>query len=227
MKKFCTITLIAVMIMTGLCRNILAQEKNADQARKEEVLRAIEEQKKALNEQTKEIEKEQKELERQLSEDFGVNVDQNGNQVRIYRRGDRTLNADYFRMPNVPVVPMVPDIEMSFHMSDNIQRTSFEFSKSIKETSFKRDYSFDVDKAAKSVSMAVNGDCKQGEIRIKIITPQGKTYSDVVIDNFGNMNVRKSFNISETENQDKTGEWKMQIDAEKATGYFRLSFQTY
>jgi hypothetical protein len=75
--------------------------------------------------------------------------------------------------------------------------------------------------------MSINGDCKAGEIRIKILTPQGKTYSDVVIDEFGNLNVRKSFNISDKENQDKTGEWKFVINSDKATGFFRISFQTY
>jgi len=75
--------------------------------------------------------------------------------------------------------------------------------------------------------MAVNGDCKEGEIRITIQMPDGKNYSDIVLDGFGNLNWRKSFNISETENQDKTGKWKFKIDSKKATGYFKISFQTY
>ena len=75
--------------------------------------------------------------------------------------------------------------------------------------------------------MSVMGDCKTGEISIKVITPGGKTYSDILIDEFGNLNWRKSFNISETENQDKAGEWKFKIDSNKATGFFRISLQTY
>ena len=69
--------------------------------------------------------------------------------------------------------------------------------------------------------MSVIGDCKAGEIHIKIVMPNGKSYSDIMIDEFGNLNWRKSFNISETENQDKTGEWKFQIASDKATGYFQ------
>jgi hypothetical protein len=84
-----------------------------------------------------------------------------------------------------------------------------------------------VEQTAKNVVMSVNGDCKAGDIRIKIILPNGKTYSDVVIDEFGNLNWRKSFQISEDENKDKTGEWKFKIDANKATGFFRISLQTY
>ena len=75
--------------------------------------------------------------------------------------------------------------------------------------------------------MSVMGDCKTGEISIKIVMPDGKNYSDILIDESGNLNWRKSFKISETENQDKTGEWKFKIESEKATGFFRISLQTY
>ena len=78
-----------------------------------------------------------------------------------------------------------------------------------------------------TVVMAVNGDCKAGEIRIKIVMPNGKTYSDIVIDESGNLNLRKSFTISETENKDKAGAWKFEINSSKATGYFKISLQTY
>lgn len=75
--------------------------------------------------------------------------------------------------------------------------------------------------------MSVMGDCKAGEIRIKIVMPNGKNYSDILIDEFGNLNWRKSFTISEKENQDKSGEWKFQIASTKATGFFKISLQTY
>jgi len=107
------------------------------------------------------------------------------------------------------------------------ERTSWDFVKSIKENSFKRDYIIDIDKSVKTVVMAVTGDCKAGEIRIKILMPDGKTYSDIVIDEFINLNWRKSFNISEEENQDKVGAWKFQIGASEATGYFKISLQTF
>ncbi|HEX7494502.1 MAG TPA: hypothetical protein VF346_09785, partial [Bacteroidales bacterium] len=70
-------------------------------------------------------------------------------------------------------------------------------------------------------------DCKSGEIRIKIVMPNGKNYSDILIDESGNLNWRKSFTISETENQDKKGDWKFQISSTKATGYFRISLQSF
>jgi hypothetical protein len=84
-----------------------------------------------------------------------------------------------------------------------------------------------VEKTVSNVVMSVMGDCKAGDIRIKIVMPNGKNYSDIVIDESGNLNWRKSFAISETENQDKTGEWKFQITSNKATGFFKISLQTY
>ena len=83
----------------------------------------------------------------------------------------------------------------------------------------------DVDPSVKNVVMAVFGDCNGGEIRIKIIMPNGKTYSDIVVDEYGNLNWRKSFSISDSENKDKIGAWKFEIKSSKASGYFRISVQ--
>ena len=75
--------------------------------------------------------------------------------------------------------------------------------------------------------MSITGDCKGGKIRVKITMPDGEMYSDIVIDEFGSLNWRKSFTISETENQDKTGEWEFEIFSTEATGYFKISLKTY
>ena len=115
-----------------------------------------------------------------------------------------------------------------FHGFDgDNESTSWEFSRKVKEKTLKSEYTFDVEKTANSVVMSVMGDCKAGEIRVKIVMPGGKTYSDIVIDEFGNLNWRKSFTISETENQDKAGEWKFVISSNKATGFFKISLQAY
>ncbi|MBN2666268.1 MAG: hypothetical protein JXR67_07140 [Bacteroidales bacterium] len=109
--------------------------------------------------------------------------------------------------------------------SDN-ERTDWEYSRSVRENSFSSSYEFDVNLPS-TVVMSINGECKEGEIKIKIIMPGGKVYSDIMIDEFGNLNWRKSFSVSEEENKEKAGEWKFQIDASKATGFFRISFRAY
>jgi hypothetical protein len=161
-----------------------------------------------------------------MMNDIDVNVetiDKLGGAVRIYSpRGDRS-----FRFSDPYVVSS--DYEGFFGKSfgSDSERTTWDFSKSVKENTFSSMYPFIVEKTAKNVVMSVMGDCKAGEIRIKIVMPNGKNYSDIVIDEFGNLNWRKSFTISDTENQDKTGEWKFQIVSTKATGYFKISLQTY
>lgn len=213
---------------------VIAQEQTKDEKQREtELKKAIDEQKKAIEEQKRAQEEAQQQLRENLKEleklndyDMDIDVDESGNQVRVYsRRGNRPYNFNMV-IPDVPDVPGAPMMYGHFFAGDN-ERTTWEFTKSLKENSFKKEYTFDVEKTAKSVVMAVSGDCKAGEIRIKILTPTGKSYSDTVIDEYGNINVRKSFNISDTENKDKTGEWKFQISSEKATGYFKISLQVF
>ena len=236
MKRIRLFLIAVILVIAGSYSSVtFAQEgSGSDKEREKEMQRAILEQKKALeiqNQAQQDLTNNMKELE-QLKEfemDFDIDVDDDGNQVRVFRRGNRSFSmpGNYnMHIPDVPDAPGAPRVHV-FAYGGDTERTSWDFTKSLKENSFKKEYSFDVEKTVKSVVMSVSGDCKDGEIRIKILTPQGKTYSDVVIDEFGNLNVRKSFMISETENQDKTGEWKFQINSDKATGYFKISFQTY
>ena len=138
-------------------------------------------------------------------------------------RGDRSFNFDE------PYILSDRDIQGFFRhaMGGGSERTIMGFFKNSKRQHILEDYTFDVEKTSKSVVMSVMGDCKSGEIRIKIIMPNGKNYSDILIDESGNLNWRKSFLISDTENQDKTGNWKFQISSTKATGFFKVSLQAY
>lgn len=184
------------------------------------------EQKKAQEEATKAMKDQQIAIEKAMQEvEENVDNDENLNRsVRVYHnsRGDRPLwsTGEAFNFS-------VPNIEVFNHSFGDSEKTTWDFSKTVRESSFSRDYTIDVEPNVNTVVMSVNGDCKDGEIRIKIIMPGGKTYSDILIDESGNLNYRKSFTISETENKEKAGEWKFEINSNKATGYFRISLQTY
>jgi hypothetical protein len=231
MKRSNLLVVAAIMFAGGFSfQQVAGQEisKKQDQEKEIMILKKIEEQKKAMYNQQRADEDVSRALEEakiewnEALEDMEVEVvtsDLSGEGMKIYRRkgpGGYSFS-----------VPPPPDALYEFSFVDNSERTSWSFSKSIKANSFSRDYEFDVEKTAKSVVMSVTGDCKEGEIRIKILMPNGKSYSDVVIDEYGSLNWRKSFTISDTENQDKTGEWKYQIESKKATGYFKISLQTY
>lgn len=103
-------------------------------------------------------------------------------------------------------------------------RTTWDFSKSVIESTFTTEYRIDVDKGSKDVSFSIFGTCRSGEIQIEILAPGGKPYSDAVIDEFGNLNWRKSFQIAE-DNTDLIGEWLFKISAKNATGNFNISLR--
>lgn len=233
MKKIKVFIITVILLTAGsFMQQTAAQDKTKAEMEKEAKLqKEIEVQKKEMASQKKA--QEEMKMQKELTEmdeavkDIRVEVETEGgpggDAYRIYsKRGSRAYSF------NEPFEFSVPDIQMyNSHMMGDSERTTWDFSKSVKENSFSRDYTFDVEKTVKNVVLSVMGDCKAGEIRIKIIMPNGKNYSDIVIDEFGNLNWRKSFTISETENKDKTGEWKFQITSTKATGFFKISLQTY
>ncbi|MCJ7448484.1 MAG: hypothetical protein MUO72_12405 [Bacteroidales bacterium] len=228
MKKSSII--LGIVFLFAVCfrfQGVNAQEKSKEEKEKE-LQELIIEQKKAMKDQ----QKAQEEMQKALQESK-VEIDQAMEDAKVEDKVNRAMRvySDGFR--NRPLFnngePFVftPVGEFGHAFTGESERTSWDFSKSVKETSFSRDYTFDVEPTVNTVVMSVNGDCKAGEIRIKIIMPNGKTYSDIIIDEFGNLNWRKSFTISETENKDKSGAWKFDISSSKATGYFKISLQTY
>jgi len=213
-------------------QGVNAQEKSKEEKEKElqmqEIInaqkRTMAEQKKAQEEMIKEFKDQQYDLD-EIMEDLRLRIDTNdfGRAIRII--GDRS--RDRYNSSREPFI-ITPEVNVwtPFGLSDT-ERTTWDFSKSVKEKTFSRDYTFDVEPTVGTVIMSVNGDCKAGDIRIKIVMPNGKTYSDIIIDEFGNLNWRKSFKISDEDNQDKAGAWKFEIKSTEATGYFNISFQTY
>ena len=222
-----------VAFLTGICfslQPLSAQEKTKEEKEKEYKLQqAIDQQKKAMMEQKKAQDIQKKDLEKSLQE-ATEDVQSTNDAINIYRSKIRTpryvpegLDEAFVLSPGVEF----PDYGRAWFHGGDSERTTWDFSKQVKESTFTRQYSFDVEESATTVVMTVMGDCKSGDIRVKIVMPGGKVYSDIVIDELGNLNWRKSFTISEDENKDKTGEWVFKIDAENASGYFKISLQTY
>lgn len=233
-KSYLFLTGIFLIIPLLSFQQLAAQEKSKEDQEKEyKIQQAIDEQKKAMLYQKKaqeealqNLQKSQDELEKSLK-DINVQVEVNDadNDVEALPHMKRINRSFHFNEPYVFTTGV--DAFSGNPFDGDNESTIWEFSRSVKEKSLKSDYSFDVEKTSNTVVMSVNGDCKAGDIRIKITMPGGKTYSDIVIDEFGNLNWRKSFTISETENQDKAGVWKFQITSNKATGYFKISLQAY
>ena len=247
MKKLSVFITAVLLISSASFQTISAQQSESDKEKEKKIQMEIEQQKKAMSDQYKAQEEALKAVQKVNKEahtsyppppppppdemsDMSIEVitenfegGEEGDIMRVYgRRGDRS-----FRVEEPMVWSSAGNGNVhAFAFSDNSQMTRWDFSKNVKESNFSKEYGFDVEKTSKSVVMSVNGDCKDGEIRIKITMPNGKTYSEILIDESGSLNWRKSFSITETENLDKAGEWKFQISASKATGYFKISLQT-
>jgi hypothetical protein len=230
MKKS-VLFLINIMLVASLysLQQISAQAKTREEQEKEiRIQRTIEEQKRSMADQKKSQEEALQNLQEAQENLDSINVeveveadDVADKAVRDHvKRFDRSFR---FEEPYV-FSPVVDPFYFHGFNGDN-ESTSWEYSRRVKEKTLKSEYTFDVEKTANSVVMSVMGDCKTGEIRVKIVMPGGKTYSDIVIDEFGNLNWRKSFTISETENQDKAGAWKFIITSNNATGFFKISLQ--
>ncbi|HVN57114.1 MAG TPA: hypothetical protein VMT63_02345 [Bacteroidales bacterium] len=217
--------------MVAVClsfQHLNGQEKTQEQKEKDEKLRmAIEAQKKAIADQKKAFDLQQLEFDKSL-QDANEAVDKTTGTISVIGRSKPRISRDFSSHSYF----VTPDANFSgngffFNNGGDGERTTWDFSKYVKEATFSKQYSFDVENSAESVVMMVMGDCKEGEIRVKIIMPGGKVYSDILIDESGNLNWRKSFTISDTENKDKAGEWLFKIEATKATGSFKISLQTY
>ncbi len=227
MKKYRFSLIVIFLISVLSLQQVSGQDKaKSDKDKDIKMQQSIEQQKKAMSDQKKSMDVSEQYLDENSDDMEKAQEDMdnaNRERTKIFMnlpRGNRSFNF------NEPFV--ISDDMGGFygHMGGE-ERTTWDFSKTVKDNTFSQDYTFDVEKTTKSVVMSVMGDCKSGDIRIKIIMPNGKNYSDILIDESGNLNWRKSFTISETENQDKTGGWKFQISSTKATGHFKISLQAY
>lgn len=186
--------------------------------------KAIADQKKAQEEYQKLIQEQNADTEKSLKE--AKDIIERSERYKEFAR-DPKAQGSPFPIPESLMHPPGYDRPYGWFVRGDNERIAWDFSRSVKETTFSRVYAFEVEPTFKNAVLSVNGDCKAGEIRIKVFMPNGKLYSDILIDEFGNINWKKSFTISEEENRDKAGEWRFQVNATKATGFFKISLLTY
>jgi hypothetical protein len=222
------ILLLAIMIATGvaLFNNVNAQvgppppppanaQNNRDVVIRAESIPISQETRREMEErvarerQTIELQVEQM---RQTAETYRQSVEVQREQMRQLAEEQNRLRAS------------TPSVRFQFN-NVSIGASRLDLSRTVNDSSFTEEYSFNIEKTAKSVILSVSGNCTAGEIRIKILTPNGQVYSETLIDASGNMNWRRTITISETENQDKTGGWKCQVTTRNATGNYNISVQ--
>ncbi len=189
-----------------------AQTKEEEEKKKQEMLmqKKIEEEQRLALEQRERVRIRQDEIERAV-------------------RDARESYTEAWTLPNNQIMLSTGsdlDIDNIYFLGGSQSSSSLQYTKNVKEASFTKEFEFEIEKDAKRASINVNGMCKEGEIRIKITMPSGKTYTEVLIDEYGSVNWSKTFTIDE-ENGTKTGDWGFQVTATDATGNFRLSLRSY
>ncbi|MGA1976435.1 MAG: hypothetical protein ABSG89_01120 [Bacteroidales bacterium] len=224
MKKYSLIFAIIFLAAIFSQQRIFAQDSYREENQKDSTIQeSIAAQKKAMEDMHQAMEEARRSYEDALKNN-SLKI-QDSDKIFKMLKGYK----DFAKNRPFPYITfdMEPGFDNYGHFNNEAERTTWDFSKSVKGTSFSRDYTIDVEPNANTVVIAVNGDCKSGDIHIKITMPGGKVYSDIVIDESGNLNWRKSFNISNDENKDKVGAWNFEINSSKASGYFKISLQTY
>jgi hypothetical protein len=205
------ITLAAIFLMpdglsgqttTTSTTGTAAKEKKEQEA----LLKATEEQKKAQEE----MKKAQDELTKAKAMEESL--------LHNFRTGDVSYYPD-----GRTVVVRSQQGGSNFYGSRSMNSTTLDFSRNVTENSATKEYTFDVEKEMKMVSLSISGSCKSGEIKISVIMPGNKEYSTIMIDEVGSMSWKKTFELTEEDAKDKVGTWKFKVVTTKATGNFRLS----
>jgi hypothetical protein len=186
-----------------------------------------------------EIEAKRKEIQEKMT---GVELKSSGNKDElelIYRDYDRIGDRirDVYRDIPVVVMPEVSDVRgFSYEDGNNIYLyrgygtgskpgSSWNYSRQVMEASFTNEFTMSADDSD-NVNLSVSGDCAEGSISVAIIMPDGKQLSEVVLDENGSLNWRKSFE-AEKGNGWKSGKWTFRIKAKDATGNLRISMNSY
>jgi hypothetical protein len=103
--------------------------------------------------------------------------------------------------------------------------SSWNYSRQVLEATFNNEFSMSAGDED-NFNLSVSGDCAEGSISVAIIMPDGKQLSEVMLDENGSLNWRKSFETGENNNW-KNGKWVFRIKAKDATGNLHISMTSY
>lgn len=85
---------------------------------------------------------------------------------------------------------------------------------------------FEVDETTRNFRLMIRGKVKSGEIRIKLLYPDGKIFKEQTINSSAEVTLTQSITIKEGSSSKYYGSWTYEIKAEKAEGEYTLSIST-
>ncbi len=249
--NFITVAIMALMLSSAGAYGQDASQKAADEKKKQEELqkqaelqkKAEYQKQKALDEEMKlkqaEIEAKRKEIQEKMA-DIDADNEKNKKEFEWNYKEFDDLNRqarDIYRQMPVVVMPDVPDLSgFSYDNLNNIYLYSgyghkskpgsaWNYSRQVMEATFSNELTMSAEDM-ENVSLSVSGDCAEGSMVVTIVMPDGKQLSEVILDENGSLNWRKSFEAGES-NGWKNGKWTFRIKAKEATGNLRISMNSY
>jgi len=214
MKK--QVTYLIMILLLFLPLMVSAQQKTVDEKKKAEM-------ELQMKKQEEEARKKQAEMERQIHI-ITESQAQKAEEIEKAMKEAR-LNYAFALDEGTGWTTLGPEGNVRAFYSPSPNSTSIEYSRRLQESTMKKDFVFDVDKDTKRASISVSGACEVGEIKIQIMLPNGKQYTEVLIDRYGSVNWNKTFTI-EDEKDEKIGTWKFIITTKEANGNFRLGLRS-
>lgn len=85
---------------------------------------------------------------------------------------------------------------------------------------------FEVDGATRNFRLMIQGRVKSGEIRIKLLYPDGKVFKDQTINSSAEITLTQSIRIKEGTDSRYIGSWTYEVTSKEAMGDYSMSIST-
>lgn len=239
-----------VLVLLMISASVIAQEatpSEADKQKQEELakLKEAEAQKKKQEDLMKvrelELQKKMQEAEQEMARhERGPEYEKALHDYDAIRKRAEEMSKDYQMdvMKDMPlkVLPednvymyALPHLE-DFYLYNDMDHpgkpgSSWNYTRQVLEATFTNEFTMDAGSDDGNVNLSVSGNCAEGSISVTIILPNGKQLSEVLIDENGSLNWRKSLEGDDANNW-KNGKWIFKIKAKAATGNFRISMNS-
>ncbi|NLE35344.1 MAG: cell envelope integrity protein TolA [Bacteroidales bacterium] len=238
-----TVAIMALMLVsTGLSAQETPPPKSANEKQKQAEFQKQQALQEDLKLKQAELEAKRKEIQDKVADREERAAKRQREYEWVYRDFDDLDREVRDLTRNMPVVvvpdlPDVPDIRTYRSGSGNNiyiygssafagkPGSSWNYSRQVMEATFTNELTMSADEG-ENVNLTVSGDCAEGSIAVAIIMPDGKQLSEVILDENGSLNWRKSYEAGEG-NGWKNGKWTFRIKAKNATGNLRISMNSY
>ena len=97
---------------------------------------------------------------------------------------------------------------------------------SFKGTSDSSSGKFEVDESTRNFRLMIRGKVNSGEIKIKLMYPDGKVFKEQTINSSAEVTLTQSITIKEASSKKYFGSWTYEVKSDEAMGEYTLSIST-